>query len=73
MLDPFAGSFTSAIVAAKHNRIGIGFEIHKENLEVAKNRMKQLNYNSEYKIIYYDNENKLIVKEYKPKLIQDYL
>lgn len=71
LLDPFAGSFTSAIVAAKNGRIGIGFEIHKKNIEVAKNRMKQLNYNSEYKIIYYNDENKLIINDYK-KTIQDH-
>ena len=30
VLDPFAGSFTSAIVAHKLNRIGIGIEVNKE-------------------------------------------
>ncbi|MCK4351888.1 site-specific DNA-methyltransferase [candidate division WOR-3 bacterium] len=30
VLDPFAGSFTSVIVAKKLNRIGIGIEINKE-------------------------------------------
>jgi len=30
VLDPFAGSFTTAIVAAKHNRIGIGIELNKD-------------------------------------------
>ncbi len=30
ILDPFAGSFTSAIVAAKLGRIGIGFELNKK-------------------------------------------
>ncbi|MCD6594615.1 site-specific DNA-methyltransferase, partial [bacterium] len=30
VLDPFAGSFTSAIVAKKLNRIGIGIEINKK-------------------------------------------
>jgi DNA modification methylase len=68
LLDPFAGSFTSAITAAKYGRIGIGFELHKENLIVAKKRMEQLNYNSEYKVIYYDN-NDLIIKEYKRRLL----
>jgi len=29
VLDPFAGSFTTAICAAKHNRIGIGIELNK--------------------------------------------
>jgi DNA modification methylase len=30
VLDPFAGSFTTAIVAAKYNRIGVGIEINKD-------------------------------------------
>ncbi len=29
ILDPFAGSFTTAIVAAKYNRVGIGIELNK--------------------------------------------
>jgi len=29
VLDPFAGSFTTCIVAAKYNRIGIGIELNK--------------------------------------------
>jgi DNA modification methylase len=29
VLDPFAGSFTTAIVAAKHNRIWVGIELNK--------------------------------------------
>jgi DNA modification methylase len=29
VLDPFAGSFTTAIVAAKYNRIGVGIELNK--------------------------------------------
>jgi len=64
LLDPFAGSFTSPIVAANNDRIGIGFELHKENINVAKKRMKQLNYNSEYKIIYYEHKN-LVIKNYE--------
>jgi DNA modification methylase len=30
VLDPFAGSFTTAIVAAKHGRIGVGIELNKD-------------------------------------------
>jgi len=30
VLDPFAGSFTTPIVAAKYNRIGIGLELNKD-------------------------------------------
>lgn len=48
VLDPFAGSFTSAITAAKLGRIGLGFEIHKEFEEAAKKRMKMLNYSGSY-------------------------
>ena len=35
ILDPFAGSFTSAIVAKKLNRTGIGIELNKEMFEKA--------------------------------------
>ena len=35
VLDPFAGSFTSAIVANKLDRIGIGCEIRKDLFEEA--------------------------------------
>ena len=30
VLDPFAGSFTTPIVANKFNRVGIGIEINKD-------------------------------------------
>lgn len=44
VLDPFAGSFTSAIVANKLNRIGIGIELNKEIFEnsIKKNISKKL-------------------------------
>lgn len=35
ILDPFAGSFTSAIVAAKLNRIGVGVELGKKSFRNA--------------------------------------
>ena len=35
ILDPFAGSFTSAIVAAKLNRIGVGVELGKKDFRNA--------------------------------------
>jgi DNA modification methylase len=35
VLDPFAGSFTSAIVAHQLNRIGIGIEINKNLFEAS--------------------------------------
>jgi hypothetical protein len=53
------------IFTAKYGRIGIGFELHKKNIFVAKKRMKQLDYNSKYKTIYYYN-NKLIINEKVP-------
>lgn len=30
VLDPFAGSFTTAIVASRYNRIGVGIELNKD-------------------------------------------
>jgi DNA modification methylase len=74
VLDPFAGSFTSAIVAAKNKRIGIGFELHKENINVAKRRMEQLNCYCKYKIVYYDDESKkLLINHHEMKTIGDFL
>ena len=35
VIDPFAGSFTSAIVATKLNRIGVGLELHKNSFRKA--------------------------------------
>jgi len=35
ILDPFAGSFTSAIVAAKLNRVGVGVELGKKSFRKA--------------------------------------
>lgn len=35
ILDPFAGSFTSAIVAAKLNRVGVGVELGKKSFKKA--------------------------------------
>lgn len=67
-LDPFAGSFTSAITTAKLGRIGIGFEIHKEFEESAKKRMKMLNYNGSYET--YDLETGKI-KFYKGSSLND--
>jgi len=47
ILDPFAGSFTSAIVAKKLNRVGIGIELNKKMFEKAikTNMRKQLSPN----------------------------
>ena len=73
LLDPFAGSFTSAIVAAKNDRVGIGFELHKENIYVSKKRMEQLNCYCKYKTIYYDEEGKLVITNHEMKTIGDFL
>ena len=48
ILDPFAGSFTSCIVANKLNRIGIGIEVNKNKFQDAirkniKNKLKNSN------------------------------
>ena len=44
VLDPFAGSFTSAIVATKLNRLGIGIELNKQMFRdsILKNIKKNL-------------------------------
>ena len=39
VFDPFAGSGTTLIAACNNNRIGIGLDIDKNYLEVAKNRI----------------------------------
>ncbi|MCD6245454.1 site-specific DNA-methyltransferase [candidate division WOR-3 bacterium] len=40
VLDPFMGSGTTAIAALKSNRNYVGFEIKKEYIDLAKNRIK---------------------------------
>jgi len=53
VLDPFAGSFTSAIVAKQHGRIGAGIEINKERFResILNNIYKKLGF--EYKVSEY--------------------
>lgn len=41
ILDPFLGSGTTAVVAKKLNRNYIGFELEKEYIEMAKNRINK--------------------------------
>ena len=41
VLDPFMGSGTTAIVSRKLNRNYIGFEINKDYVRLAENRMKK--------------------------------
>lgn len=40
VLDPFAGSSTTGLVAARHGRKFIGIDMEKEYLELSKNRLK---------------------------------
>ena len=42
ILDPFLGSGTTSISAYKLNRKSIGFEIHKEYIEIFENRIKEI-------------------------------
>ncbi|WP_449623077.1 DNA-methyltransferase, partial [Robertmurraya sp. Marseille-Q9965] len=42
VLDPFMGSGTTAVVAAKLNRNYLGFEIEQEYIEMAKQRLELL-------------------------------
>jgi DNA modification methylase len=41
ILDPFMGSGTTIVSCEKLGRFGIGIEIHKEYIEIAKKRLKQ--------------------------------
>ena len=45
ILDPFLGSGTTSVVAYKLNRKSIGFEIHKEYIDMFENRIKSVNKN----------------------------
>ena len=45
ILDPFLGSGTTSVVAYKLNRKSIGFEIHKEYINMFENRIKSVNKN----------------------------
>lgn len=60
VLDPFAGSFTTAIVASKNNRIGIGVELNKHLfrdsiMKILKRECSRLNlYGSHIKYAEYD-------------------
>ena len=48
VLDPFAGSFTTAIVANKLDRIGVGMELRKDLFEKAiKDNLKNKEHNFE--------------------------
>ena len=63
ILDPFAGSFTSSLVAMKNGRHSIGIELNKEYIEVGKkrlndhNKQKQLNHNEKNNLIVLDKKD----------------
>jgi modification methylase len=45
VLDPFTGSGTTCLAAAMSERFFIGYEIHEEYLEIARNRLKKFDEN----------------------------
>lgn len=51
VLDPFAGSFTTPIVAKRLNRIGVGIELNKQMFRksIIKNIDKKLGFESDFK------------------------
>jgi len=59
VLDPFMGSGTTAVVARKLNRNFIGFDLNKDYINIANNRLKDSNLGeiSEIKNKYSDREN----------------
>jgi DNA modification methylase len=61
VLDPFAGSFTSAIVAKKLNRVGIGIELNKSMFRdsIIKNIKKHFTNN-----LFSGNKVKILEKDY---------
>ena len=80
VLDPFIGSGTTCISAFKLNRKSIGFEIHKEYIEIFENRIKLIpkntnNIQSEISINKedYANLNEMQIKKKLQKLPKKYL
>uniref|UniRef100_UPI0025933E2B site-specific DNA-methyltransferase n=1 Tax=uncultured Brachyspira sp. TaxID=221953 RepID=UPI0025933E2B len=47
VIDPFMGSGTTAIAAIKNNRNFVGYEINKEYINLANNRILNLKINEE--------------------------
>ena len=41
VLDPFMGSGTTAVVAARYNRNYVGIELNPEYIEIAENRIEE--------------------------------
>lgn len=57
VVDPFVGSGTSVIVAANHNRKGIGIEKNQEYVQLSKERLLQ-------------REIQVILKEFSSRKLQ---
>ena len=57
VLDPFMGSGTTALVAYKLNRNSIGFEIHKEYIDLFEERMKNVLPNNLIKTIEFNADD----------------
>ena len=51
VIDPFMGSGTTAIAAIKNNRNFVGYEINKEYINLANNRILSLNIEKEFILI----------------------
>lgn len=57
VLDPFAGSFTSAIVAKKLNRVGVGIELNKKMFRKASLNNIKKHFNSKVNIAEFNYKN----------------
>jgi len=74
ILDPFAGSFTSSLVAMKTGRHSVGIEINKDYIGVGKkrlnnfNKQKRLGEEEKNNIIYLDKEDLSKLKLEKSKI-----
>lgn len=59
VLDPFAGSFTTSLVALKSGRNSVGIDIKKEFVELGEKRIKE--YGKQMKIIDYPKKHEIKV------------
>ena len=77
VLDPYMGSGTTAVIAYKLNRKSIGFEIHKEYVEMAMERLKHVTTNIKKQIEFdkteYINLSKLKIIEKLNKFSKKHL
>jgi DNA modification methylase len=60
ILDPFVGSGTTLVSAFKLNRKSIGFEIHKEYIDIFENRIKTATKSSPVQVVISMNKNDYI-------------